>query len=483
MIRLSTLLIGLLTIAYSVSARVLFAHDVLILGDSKLRHDQAIYSMRFSSDGALCATGGFDGLKIWDTSTGALILHLQTKPEAIITRIAFRPDGKVLSFGNNYGHVYITDLTTKKAERIDGNFGESHALEFQPNGSLLAIGSRGDVALWNTETKKLHKNLMTFNTQCVAFAPDGKQLVARWFATEVRVWDVETGKQLENRYSRAKSEEFTAIAYSNDGKFLALGESASVTLVNLKDASEKVLPLPGRALIFHKESTLLLAMSPEKAVLWDLKNGGAVKELSLGKEGESMVAFAADPNLKLLGTGTFNGVIRLWDVATGKDLFPPTGHTARVNTVAITPDEKVAITGSADKSIKIWDLTMGKMVRSITFPNEVMTVLLGADGQLLLIDIRDSIEVVDTITWKSVATIPKQRLATSTVAISPDGKTIVSYKGSGVIELWDRTSGKAQSIKASSQNTKVNQLIFSPSGKRIISANANGTAYVITLKE
>jgi WD40 repeat protein len=59
----------------------------------------------------------------------------------------------------------------------------------------------------------------------------------------------------------------------------------------------------------------------------------------------------------LLGSGGSDATIRLWDVATGRQIATLKGHDNYVHAVAFAPDGKTLASGSRGKTIKIWDLT------------------------------------------------------------------------------------------------------------------------------
>jgi WD40 repeat protein len=70
------------------------------------------------------------------------------------------------------------------------------------------------------------------------------------------------------------------------------------------------------------------------------------------------MAFSPDGKTLVSGAGAGNepGVIKLWDVATGKEQATIKGHTSTVICVAFSPDSKTLASGSGDKTIKLWDV-------------------------------------------------------------------------------------------------------------------------------
>ena len=55
-------------------------------------------------------------------------------------------------------------------------------------------------------------------------------------------------------------------------------------------------------------------------------------------------------------------VIRLWDVATGKQIRTLTGHKRRVSSLAFFPDGKKLASSSVDKTVRLWDVASGKEI-------------------------------------------------------------------------------------------------------------------------
>src|SRR5262249_40891531 len=84
---------------------------------------------------------------------------------------------------------------------------------------------------------------------------------------------------------------------------------------------------------------------------------------------------------RLLSAGT-DRTLRLWSLATGKELAHLDGHAGEVHAVAFSPDGKVAASGGADRTLRLWDVEKKRLLATIRdHASTVVSVAFSADGR------------------------------------------------------------------------------------------------------
>ena len=89
------------------------------------------------------------------------------------------------------------------------------------------------------------------------------------------------------------------------------------------------------------------------------------EELTLEGHAGSVSSVAFSPDGQRLASGSADQTVKIWDSATGKELFALKGHAGRVTSVAFSPDGQRLASGSGDKTVKIWDSATGKELFSL----------------------------------------------------------------------------------------------------------------------
>lgn len=192
-----------------------------------------IHAVSFSNDGKLLASASKDGtVKLWDVLTKEQYASLQHQNS--VYAIAFSPKDFILASGDSKGYVEFWDVNSKK--RLDifqpKEFSSVNSIAFNFNGSMLAVGGDGDwtegkhLEVWDVSSKKVIHFLVGHNdpVNSVAFSPDGQLLASGSKNGNVKLWDVNSGKEMSTLSEQNNgdfSSEITSLAFSSDGQLLA----------------------------------------------------------------------------------------------------------------------------------------------------------------------------------------------------------------------------------------------------------------------
>jgi WD40 repeat protein len=194
---------------------------------------------------------------------------------------------------------------------------------------------------------------------------------------------------------------------------------------------------------FSPDGLTALSGSQDKTLkLWDVATGRNLRTFYGHAGGVCSVAYTPDSRMALSGSG--DCTLKLWDIVTGKEVRTFIGSKGPVYCVAISPDGKTAISGSYDKDniLRLWDLATGKELRIFKGHNDTIPSVAFSpkDHTLLSCSWDDSLKLWDLNTGELKQTF-KDTNHVECVAISPDGRTALSGDFDFAVKLWDLATG------------------------------------------
>lgn len=172
-------------------------------------------------------------LQLWDSKSGAKIGPSLIGHEGKIWSVAFSCNGKLIASGSSDGEIRLWDahgpkaMNTPRMGHVSGNLVGVESLAFSPDDKQLVSGGVfGSVCVWDVSTGlqgwEAHHDHSESVTR-VIYSPDGKQIASGSFDYTVRVWDAETGILCFGALKHDDFDSVYSVAYSPDGKHLASG--------------------------------------------------------------------------------------------------------------------------------------------------------------------------------------------------------------------------------------------------------------------
>jgi WD40 repeat protein len=216
--------------------------------------------------------------------------------------------------------------------------------------------------------------------------------------------------------------------------------------------------------------------------LWDTLSGWNLFTWS-GLTDRTSVAISPDGSY--LATGSSDGTVRILDLPTRTERTIMSGHAGAVRAVAFSPDSRFVASASADRSVRLWDVRNGAFVRLLgsnrNYTAAATSLAFSKDGLLLAVGSEDA----QIHLWEVSSGVLINRIrdlhAARQIALSPDGRLLVSVGNSNSVVVWQLGAQPARILLRGSPSF-LTSLAFDPSGKLLAAGNQSGALLVWQLE-
>ncbi|KAL3485650.1 putative wd40 protein [Aspergillus germanicus] len=190
----------------------------------------------------------------------------------------------------------------------------------------------------------------------------------------------------------------------------------------------------------------------------------------------SIELIAYSPDGRLLASDARSGTIRIWDSATGA-----LNHTLSVNSVqsplfglTFSPDGRQLASVHSDGEINLWDSTMGTLNCDLQDFDEGYSVAFSSSGHFLACGSDKTIQVWDISKGELKSILEGSSTRITSLTFSPDSQLLASGHSDNAVRLWDLAVGTLKHSQES-HSELVASVAFSPDGRLLASCSMDST--------
>ncbi|CAG8826844.1 18941_t:CDS:2, partial [Racocetra persica] len=185
------------------------------------------------------------------------------------------------------------------------------------------------------------------------------------------------------------------------------------------------------SLDFSRDGRLIVSGSGDKtARVWDMVTGDLLYKLSIDEPSQKdagVTSVAISPDGYYVAAGSLDKIVRVWDARTGYLLERLEGHKDSVYSVAFAPDGKTLVSGSLDKTLKLWDMSNpGRNTGVGSSQKNAAKMTFNGHKDFVL-----------------------------SVAVSPDGRWVVSGSKDRGVQFWDPINAQTQFMLQGHKNSVI----------------------------
>ncbi|MFL5339302.1 MAG: hypothetical protein ACJ8F7_03965 [Gemmataceae bacterium] len=423
------------------------------------------------------------------------------QPGGCVNSLAFSPDGSRLASVTNGDNICLWDVPNgRELRRVDLARIRVMALAWLADGRGFAVlkVAAGDeqCSVWSfTDPASVppaspppaglgfvRQDYTTYDA--FAISPDGKMVAGGLRGLKngpmpIHAWDLAPGPLTPQgrRTVGALPSNCEVLLFSPDGKSLfALGRGKEHTAVVWDVPAGRERARWAVATTMEQRRAAMCAFSPNGDVLamggddgvvrlWNKATGNLKKKFGANAEKVRALAFRGE---ELVAGGRDNQV-RVWDPAAGRELRTMNGHASSVEAVAVSPDGSKIASAGQDGVMRIWDAAAGgDLGPQGGHTGLVWYAATSPDGQTILTQSPWTIQLWDAATGRPLHRLEMER-GMWAFGFTPDGSTVLAGSRERTL-AWDARTGKLAAVPAALSDHPASNVSFSRNGRIVMTA-------------
>ncbi|GAB4501723.1 MAG: PQQ-binding-like beta-propeller repeat protein [Anaerolineales bacterium] len=437
-------------------------------------HRKLLEAVTFSPDGSRLASASDDrSAKVWDAASGAEIAsftipnHSINQPRAM--SVAFSPDGSRLLVSSTDASLWLWDISSRQQlMRIWGHEDWVYGAAFLNTGEIVSAGADRSIRIWDGQYGRPLMELRGHTDQVfgIALSPDQQWLASAGADKTVRLWDISWAGNRET-FTHDLPGYSEDIDYSPDGQWMAVATTAD------GEGSDPSFTEPGSVALYNAAGDLKTTLQGHKM---------AVTSVDFSPDGKSLVSTSWDKTAIV------------WDLSTYQPRLTLVGHSAQVFSADFSADGKRIVTGSYDGTLRFWDAATGRLLQTLEMEStlksrRITQVQYNPQNSLLLVQVQDdsSLYLIDPQSGALKMRLIGQEDTVRDFDFSPDGNWLASVGDDANLIIWDLRPGTPDAARAVRKFREhfgtIYSITYSGDGKRILTGGADGLIKVWKLTD
>ncbi|HEV3261650.1 MAG TPA: protein kinase [Gemmataceae bacterium] len=458
-------------------------------------HTDKVHGLAYSPDGKRLASISYDQtVRLWDAQTGKQLRCFPgTTAQFAFLGLSFSPDGQHLASGSGDREVKVWDVKTGHVvHTLHGHEEPVFNVRFSPDGRRLASVCLGlTFKLWDLTTEQEVLTLRGAGNGLtgVAFDPVGQRVaVVNDMGGFARIFDAANGQELIKLEGHTDC--CVAVAFSPDGQRLVTASLDKTVKVWDATTGQEALTLYG-----HPNEVYAVRFSPDgRRLVSGSKYDGTVRVWDAPRRDDDLLAqaltwsgftgpvlsVAFSPDSRFLASGSADRTVRVWDTVDGREIWMVHGHTDKVHAVAFSPNGRRLASAGLDNTIKFWEPDSGKELKTVfDSARHTFSLSFHPDGGRLAVTCIRSVKVRDAKTGKEDLSFPAHTgPGVHNVVFSPDGKQLATAGADGLAKTWDATTGAILRTLSGHTHHRLWGLAYSPDGRFLATGGKDQTARI-----
>lgn len=430
-------------------------------------------------ESAIISSHSDNTIRIWDIETRELIGRSKSYPNSLKTIALSAQFDIILCFGENSNEIkkiYTDKLKVKQI--LDDQKSIINDIALSEDNKLLAASSDDlKITLYDAERMKVIK-VFEGHTKLInllSFTPNSKHLIAAGEHHSIKVWDLEDEKYDSFLLHSPSIADFGV--YENGNKLLTACEDESLMLFDIDQRKlikttfvrdHKFIKL----VINNKESCFYVGT--KKGYLFEFDLGSLKKTKAINVGTKSVKSMCLSPNDTEIFISCGNDV-SVWKIKEEKFTLIGnlTGHSLKINSLAINSQGTKLYSGSFDQKIFIWDVSNMKKIGELEeHSGPIRKILLSKDeyqDTLYSCSEDKTIRAWNLKDSKQIPFLNGHMANINHLCFSPDNKYLISGDQNDSLIVWDLSKMKLKHTLTNNENCFIQGIAVTSDSSKIIS--------------